>query len=90
MPTKKLKKQLRKKYEETPKITLDEWEKAIVGDDSYDDIDYLNEANREVLDQLHYWENNKPSSWLGNWYRQIQIDKLKKKLVHYQPKDKKK
>ena len=87
MPTKKLKKQLRKKYEETPKITLDEWEEAMIADSSYDDIDYLNEANREVLDQIHYWENHKPSSWLGNWYRQIQIDRLKKKVQHYQPKD---
>ena len=74
MPTKKLKKQLRKKYEETPKITLDEWEEAMRGDHSYDDIDYLNESNKEVLDELNYWKNHKPSSWLGNWYRQIQIE----------------
>jgi len=90
MPTKKIKKQLRKKYEETPKITLDEWEEAVRGDHSYDDIDYLNKANREVFDQLHYWENHQPSSWLGNWYKQIQIEKLKKKVKHYLPKHKKK
>lgn len=87
MPTKKLKKQLRKEYEETPKITLDEWEKAIVGDHSYDDIDYLNEANREVKKKLDYWNNYDATSWLGKWFRQIQIDRLKKKVQHYQPKD---
>jgi hypothetical protein len=89
MPTKKIKKELKKKYQPKPKISLDEWEEAMRGDHSYDDIDYLNQANAEVLDQIHYWENHKPSSWLGNWYRQIQIDKLKKKLHHYQPKEKK-
>ena len=89
MPTKKIKKELKKKYQAKPKISLDEWEEAMRGEYSYDDIDYLNQANAEILDQIHYWENHKPSSWLGNWYRQIQIDKLKKKLQHYLPKDKK-
>lgn len=87
MPTKKLKKDLRKKYDNTPKISLDEWEKAIVGDHSYDDIDYLNEANREVNKKLDYWNNYDATSWLGKWYKQLQIDKLKKKVKHYQKKD---
>jgi hypothetical protein len=30
--------------------------------------------------ELEIWENHKASSWLGKWYRQIKIDKLKKKL----------
>jgi len=86
MPTKKKKKELRKKYDETPKISLDDWEEAMRGEYSYDDIDYLNEANKEVLDELQHWENHKPSSWLGSWYKQIQVDKLKKKVKYYQKK----
>ena len=89
MPTKKFKKQLKKNCQTKPKITLDEWEEAMRGDSSYDDIDYLNKANREVLKKLHYWQNYKPSSWLGKWYKNIQVEKLKKKVVHYHKKDSK-
>jgi hypothetical protein len=87
MPTKKLKKELKKKA--TPKIKLDEWEEAMRGDNSYDDIDYLNKANREVLSELYYWQSHKPSSCFGSWYKQIQIERLKKKVKHYLKKDNK-
>jgi hypothetical protein len=86
MPTKKLKKELRKKYESTPKITLDEWEEAMIADHSYDDIDYLNQANREVQKKIDYWNNYNATSWLGKWYKQIQLDRLKRKLFHYKDK----
>lgn len=86
MPTKKQKKSLRKKYDSTPKIELDEFELAMIEDHSYDDIDYLNQANREVQEQIDHWNNHKPSSWLGSWYKQIQLDRLKRKLKHYQTK----
>lgn len=86
MPTKKQKKSLRKKYDSTPKIELDEFEKAMLGEDSYDDIDYLNKSNEDIQDQIDTWNNHKPSSWLGSWYKQIQLDKLKRKLNHYQTK----
>ena len=86
MPTKKQKKDLRKKYDSTPKIELDEFEKAMLGEDSYDDIDYLNKSNRKVQKEIDHWNNHQPSSWLGSWYKQIQLDKLKRKLNHYQTK----
>ena len=84
MPTKKLKKELKKTA--PPKITLDEWEEAMRGDHSYDDVDYLNKSNREVLSKLYYWQNRKPSSCFGKWYKQIQIERLKKKVMHYHKK----
>jgi hypothetical protein len=74
---------LRKKYDSTPKIELDEFELAMLEDHSYDDIDYLNKANEKIYKKIAYWDNYKPSSWLGKWYKQIQIDRLKRKLIHY-------
>lgn len=55
-------------------------------DNSYDDIDWLNKANapiRKEIEKLIIKQHN-ASSWLGKWYWQIRIDKLKKKLYHYQ------
>lgn len=83
MPTKKQKKDLRKKYDSTPKIELDEFELAMLEDHSYDDIHYLNKANEKIYKKIAYWDNYEPSSWLGKWYKQIQIDRLKRKLIHY-------
>jgi hypothetical protein len=74
---------LRKKYDSTPKIELDEFELAMLEDHSYDDIHYLNKANEKIYKKIAYWDNYKPSSWLGKWYKQIQIDRLKRKLIHY-------
>lgn len=52
----------------------------------YDDIDWLNKANRPIRKKIEYWEKRykEASSWLGKWYCQIQIDKYKAKLHHYQ------
>lgn len=51
----------------------------------YDDIDWLNKANRPINKKIQYWQKRyaKASSWLGKWYCQIQIDKYKAKLHHY-------
>jgi hypothetical protein len=51
----------------------------------YDDIDWLNKANRPINKKIKYWEKKyaEASSWLGKWYCQIQIDKYKAKLHHY-------
>jgi hypothetical protein len=53
---------------------------------SYYDIDILNKANRPINKKIKYWEERykNASSWMGKWYCQIRIDKLKKKLKHYQ------
>jgi hypothetical protein len=55
---------------------------------SYYDIDILNKANRPINKKLKQWEKKyaEASSWLGKWYCQIQIDKLKAKLHHYENK----
>ena len=55
-------------------------------DNSYDDIDWLNEANRPINKKIKYWQEryDNASSWLGKWYCQTQIDKFKKKLHHYE------
>lgn len=53
---------------------------------SYYDIDILNEMNRPIFRKIEEWEKKyaNASSNMGKWYCQIQIDKWKKKLHHYQ------
>jgi hypothetical protein len=56
-----------------------------MGFGEYDDIDWLNKANRPIQKKIDYWKKryDNASSWLGKWYCQIQIDKYKGKLHHY-------
>lgn len=51
----------------------------------YDDIDWLNKANRPINKKIKEWKKKyaEASSWLGKWYCQNQIDKYTKKLHHY-------
>ena len=59
-------------------------ELANLENNSYDDIDWLNKANAPIYKEIEEWkEKQKKSNWLGKWYMQIRIDKLKKKLFHY-------
>jgi hypothetical protein len=55
---------------------------------SYYDIDMLNKSNRRVQKKINEWKEkyDNASSWLGKWYCQIQLDKLYKKLKHYENK----
>jgi len=55
---------------------------------SYYDIDIINKANKPIKRKLKQWEKKyaEASSWLGKWYCQIRIDKLKAKLHHYESK----
>jgi hypothetical protein len=55
---------------------------------SYYDIDIINKANKPIKRKIKQWEKKyaEASSWLGKWYCQIQIDKLKAKLHHYESK----
>ena len=57
-----------------------------MSDNSYDDIDWLNKANAPIQIEIKQWKEkyDKASSWLGKWYYQIRIDKLKAKLYHYE------
>jgi hypothetical protein len=55
---------------------------------SYYDIDIINKANKPIKRKIKQWEKKyaEASSWLGKWYCQIRIDKLKAKLHHYENK----
>lgn len=54
-------------------------------DNSYDDIDWLNKYNAPIYKKIEEWkEKQKKSNWIGRWYMQTQIDKLKKQLYHYE------
>ena len=63
----------------------EEWEKAMLEENSYYDIDIINKANAPIFRQIEKWERKyaTASSWLGKWYCQTQIDKWKKKLHKY-------
>jgi len=86
---KKSKKAQRKKLiEQNPPLYLSEghWEEAMLENHSYYDIDIINKHNQPIYKKLNEWEKkyDEASSWLGKWYCQTQIDKLRKKLKHYE------
>ena len=68
--------------EENPYIPTDE---EILENNSYWDIDYLEEANAKTKKGIKYWQERyaNASSNMGKWYCQIRIDRLRKKLHHY-------
>ena len=63
----------------------EEWEKAMLEENSYYDIDIINKANRSIFDKITEWEKRyaNASSNIGKWYCQIQIDRWKSKLHKY-------
>lgn len=74
----------RKKKEEEKRK---EWEEAMLENNSYYDIDILNSHNRAILEEIKYWEEEfKPSGNMGKWYASVRIERLKKKLKHYENK----
>lgn len=81
---KKTKKELKKDYQNMQKLSKEDWEEAMLENNSYYDIDMLNEVNKSTLKKIKYWEEEyKPSSNMGKWWASIQIEKLKKKLKKY-------
>ena len=81
---KKTKKELKKDYQNMQKLSKEDWEEAMLENNSYYDIDMLNEVNKSTLKKIKYWEEeHKPSSNMGKWWASIQIEKLKKKLKKY-------
>ena len=74
------KKELKNEYQIKQKLSQEEWEEGMLEDNSYYDIDMVNKANKKAKKDIEYWENYQATNWLGKWYRQIQIDKNKKKL----------
>lgn len=80
-------KMLREQYEEQhPHYTEGILDEHLLENNSYYDIDIINSANKNTNQGIKYWEGRKSnaSSWIGKWYCQIRIDKLKKKLHHYE------
>ena len=74
------KKELKNEYQMKQKLSQEDWEQEMLEDNSYYDIDMVNKANKKAKKDIEYWENYQATNWLGKWYRQIQIDKNKKKL----------
>ena len=76
-------KMLREEYEENnPRIPTED---ELLENNSYWDIDYLEKANAKTNKGIKHWQEryDNASSWMGKWYCQIRIDKLRKKLHHY-------
>lgn len=74
---------LREKYEENnPRIITEE---ELLENNSYWDIDYLEEANAKTNKGIRYWKEryDNASGNMGKWYCQIRINILKRKLHHY-------
>jgi hypothetical protein len=77
-------KMLREGYEaNNPRIPTED---ELLENNSYWDIDYLEEANKKTNEGIKYWEERyaNASGNMGKWYCQIRINKLKKKLKHYE------
>jgi len=68
--------------EEHPYIPTDE---EILENNSYWDIDYLEEANKKTNEGIRYWEEryNNASGNMGKWYCQVRLNRLYKKLHKY-------
>ena len=77
---------LREEYEQSKPIDLKAWEEAMLENHSYYDIDYLEKANKKTNEGIKYWEERyaNASGNMGKWYCQIRINRLKKKLKHYE------
>jgi hypothetical protein len=77
-------KKLREGYEENnPRIPTED---ELLENNSYWDVDYLEEANAKTNQGIKYWKEryDNASSNMGKWYCQIRINKLKAKLKHYE------
>ena len=63
----------------------EQWEKAMLEENSYYDMDIINKVNKPIFKKIEEWEKRyaNASSNMGKWYCQIQIDRWKKKLHHY-------
>jgi len=79
-------KMLREEYEQTKPIDQKAWEEAMLENHSYYDIDILEKANAKTNKGIEYWEERyaNASGNMGKWYCQIRINRLKKKLKHYE------
>ena len=90
MNKKSRKAQRKKIIEQNPPLYLSEghWDEAMLEENSYYDIDILHKHNKPIYKKIEVWEKkyDEASSWLGKWYCQIQIDKFRSKIKHYESK----
>jgi hypothetical protein len=82
-PSKQRKKELKQEYFDRPRPAPTEDE--LLENNSYWDIDYLEEVNKPIHDKIEEWQDRykNASSNMGKWYCQIQIDRYKNKLHKY-------
>ncbi len=76
---------LREEYEQNhPHYTEGIWEDAMLENNSYWDVDYLEAKNAKTNQGIKYWKERytNASGNMGKWYCQIRINILKKKLHH--------
>ena len=82
-------KMLREEYkQQQPHYTEGIWEEAMLENNSYWDVDYLEKVNAKTNKGIKYWEERyaNASGNMGKWYCQIRINRLIKKLKHYENK----
>jgi hypothetical protein len=79
-------KMLREEYEQSKPIDQKAWEEAMLENHSYYDIDILEKANKKTNEGIKYWKEryDNASGNMGKWYCQIRINRLMKKLKHYE------
>jgi len=78
---------LREQYEDQhPHHTEGHWEDVMLENNSYYDIDLLHKHNKPIYERIIYWEERyaNASGNMGKWWASIQIEKLRKKIKHYQ------
>jgi hypothetical protein len=64
-------------------------EEDMLENNSFWDVDYLEEHNAPIRREINYWENTyQPSSNMGKWWQSVRVQSLKKKLKDYVHKDK--
>ena len=82
-PSKQRKKELKQEYFNRPRPVPTEDE--LLENNSYWDIDYLEEANKPINAKIEEGQDRykNASSNMGKWYCQIQIDRYKNKLHKY-------
>ena len=61
-------------------------EEEMLENNSYWDIDLLNEYNKPIRDKITKWESKTPKTLIGKLWKRFNILRLKKKLYTYQQK----
>ena len=51
---------------------------------SYWDIDFLNQYNAPIWEKINQWKAKKPRTFIGRLWQRFNIFRLKKKLYRYQ------